>query len=134
MTTSTKSVPQKLLIKPGTTLWLSHPEQRHLLEPLPEGVREVAGPGEAATALIFVADAATARATLDAHRGELARPSALWVLYPKGNKADINRDTLWPIVGEHGLRPITQISVDDTWSALRFRPLKAGEPQFSGGR
>jgi hypothetical protein len=56
------------------------------------------------------------------------------VLYPKGNKADINRDSLWPIVGEHGLRPITQISVDDTWSALRFRPLREGESQFSGGR
>jgi hypothetical protein len=134
MTASTKSVAQKLLIKPGTALWLSHPEQRRLVEPLPEGVQEVAGPGKAATALIFVADAASARAALDAHRGELARPSALWVLYPKGNKADINRDTLWPILAEYGLRPISQVAVDETWSALRFRPLKEGEAQFTGGR
>jgi hypothetical protein len=58
----------------------------------------------------------------------------LWVAYPKGNRADINRDTLWPILAEHGLRPITQVAVDGVWSALRFRPLKEGEEQFAGGR
>jgi hypothetical protein len=32
------------------------------------------------------------------------------------------------------MRPITQVSVDDVWSALRFRALREGEPQFTGGR
>jgi hypothetical protein len=32
------------------------------------------------------------------------------------------------------MRPITQVAVDDVWSALRFRPLKEGEPPFTGGR
>jgi hypothetical protein len=41
---------------------------------------------------------------------------------------------LWPILGEHGLRPVTQVSIDQVWSALRFRPLKEGEAQFIGGR
>ncbi len=58
----------------------------------------------------------------------------MWVAYPKGNRTDINRDTVWPIVSEHGLRPIGQVALDDAWSALRFRPLKEGEAQFSGGR
>ena len=48
-------------------------------------------------------------------------------------KPDVNRDTLWPILGEHGMRPVSQVAIDDTWSALRFRPLKAGET-FGGGR
>ena len=28
------------------------------------------------------------------------------------------------------MRPITQVSLDETWSALRFRPLKPDEPLF----
>jgi len=58
----------------------------------------------------------------------------LWVAYPKGNKSDTDRDTLWPIVGEYGLKPNAQVAVDEVWSALRFRPPKEGEPPFTGGR
>ena len=25
----------------------------------------------------------------------------VWIAYPKGGRADINRDSLWPIVAEH---------------------------------
>jgi hypothetical protein len=57
-----------------------------------------------------------------------------WVAYPKANRADLNRDTLWPVLGEYGMRPISQVAVDEVWSALRFRPLKPGEPPFTGGR
>ncbi|HEV3505874.1 MAG TPA: hypothetical protein VHS79_08535 [Actinomycetes bacterium] len=42
--------------------------------------------------------------------------------------------TLWPILSELGLRPVTQVSIDQVWSALRFRPLRQGEAPFSGGR
>lgn len=31
------------------------------------------------------------------------------------------------------MRPISQVAVDDVWSALRFRPLKEGE-EFAGGQ
>jgi hypothetical protein len=53
---------------------------------------------------------------------------------PKANRADLNRDTLWPVLGEYGMRPVSQVAVDEVWSALRFRPLKPGEPPFTGGR
>ena len=43
-----------------------------------------------------------------------------------------NRDSLWPILAEHGMRPIAQIAVDEVWSALRFRALEEGEPAFTG--
>ena len=90
---SPKSVAEKLLIKPSTSVWSS-----------------------------------------DAHKDQLAAPSAFWVAYQKANRADINRDSLWPILAEYGMRPITQVSVDDVWSALRFRTLREGEPPFTGGR
>ncbi|MEV3981867.1 hypothetical protein [Nonomuraea sp. NPDC049758] len=129
-----KTVADKLLVKPATTVWVSDPAHRPLLGPLPEGAREAGSVKEADVALIFASDAAAARRLLDEHRDEITAPPVVWVAYPKGNKSDINRDTLWPIVGEYGLRPNGQVAVDETWSALRFRALKDGEPAFTGGR
>jgi hypothetical protein len=127
-----KTVADKLLIKPGGTVWIS--DDRHLprVGPLPEGAERVGDPREAAVAVLFAADAVTARRLLDEHRDALT--GTTWVAYPKGNKADINRDTLWPIVTEYGLRPNGQVALDEVWSALRFRPYKEGEAPFTGGR
>jgi hypothetical protein len=130
----TKTVAEKLLIKPNTALWLSHTGRRGLVEPLPEGVSLVDGLEQATTGLIFADDAGSLRELLAAHSNQLARPSTLWVAYPKANRTDINRDSLWPMLSEYGMRPIAQIALDETWSALRFRPLKDGEAPFAGGR
>jgi len=131
---SAKSTAEKLLIKPDTALWISDATHLSLIQPLPAGVRCVDGPEEAQTALIFVDAEATLREFLISFRDVLTRPATIWIAYPKGNRTDINRDTLWPIVAEYGLRPIGQVAVDDVWSALRFRPLKEGEAPFTGGR
>jgi hypothetical protein len=51
--------------------------------------------------------------------------SRLWFAYPKqssGVATDINRDRGWDALNEAGWRPVTQVAIDDTWSALRFRP------------
>lgn len=50
----------------------------------------------------------------------------LWCCYPKGTakiKTDLNRDRGWDIVTAAGWEGIAIVSIDDTWSALRFRPL-----------
>ncbi|GAA1690731.1 hypothetical protein GCM10009733_103680 [Nonomuraea maheshkhaliensis] len=129
-----KTVAAKLLVKPETTLWISDPAHRPLVEPLPEGARYTEELKEAGVAVFFAADAAAARRLLGERRAHLAEPAVVWVAYPKGNRSDINRDTLWPIVGEFGLRPNGQVAVDELWSALRFRPLREGEAPFTGGR
>jgi hypothetical protein len=52
--------------------------------------------------------------------------SILWLAYPKGTskiKTDINRDTIRVTGEEFGITTVTAISIDDTWSALRFRPI-----------
>jgi hypothetical protein len=49
----------------------------------------------------------------------------LWLSYPKQSSkvpTDINRDILWKIFPDSEWRPVTQISIDEIWSALRFRP------------
>lgn len=131
---STKTVAAKLLVKPDTTLWSSHVGRLALIGPLPAGVTVAGAPELATTALFFVDSEADLRELLATHGQRLAEPANLWFLYPKSGKADLNRDTLWPIVAVHGVRPITQVAVDETWSALRFRPLKEGEAPFNPGR
>jgi hypothetical protein len=49
----------------------------------------------------------------------------LWLCYPKQTsrnyRANINRDSLWELFKPTGFRPVSQIAIDDDWSALRFR-------------
>lgn len=76
-------------------------------------------------ALVFVTsteDLATSdlEAVLDLAR----RDGLTWVAYPKAGQlgTDLNRDSLAARLSQQGVRPVRQISVDDVWSALRFRP------------
>jgi len=49
-----------------------------------------------------------------------------WGCYPKGGgkiKSDIKRDTVWTAFQLVEMHAVTQVSIDDTWSALRARPL-----------
>lgn len=131
---SVKTVAQKLLLKPGTSVWLSHPDRVNLIEPLPEDVQLAPELEEASVGLVFTEDEASLRAILDAQKERLAQPNILWVAYPKANRIAVNRDSLWPILTEYGMRPNGQVAIDDVWSALRFRPIKEGEAPFTGGR
>jgi hypothetical protein len=47
-----------------------------------------------------------------------------WIAYPKAGQldTDLNRDVLWKLLDGKGVRPVRQVALDDTWSALRFRP------------
>ncbi|HSY62791.1 MAG TPA: hypothetical protein VK796_12995 [Cytophaga sp.] len=52
--------------------------------------------------------------------------SVLWFAYPKGTsgiKTDINRDILRITAEEYGITTVTAVSINDVWSALRFRPI-----------
>jgi hypothetical protein len=84
--------------------------------------------GSAATAagfiLAFVSDAAQI-AGLAPRLTALYRPGGhLWLAYPKRSgpiRTDISRDAGWePLLGS-GFLPVSQVAVDATWSALRFR-------------
>jgi hypothetical protein len=51
-----------------------------------------------------------------------------WACYPKGTgkiKSDIKRETVWIAFELIGLQAVSQIAIDDTWSALRARPKEA---------
>jgi len=50
------------------------------------------------------------------------------MVYPKGTsrryKTNINRDRGWETVTGTGFRPVSQVAIDEDWSALRFRNVK----------
>jgi hypothetical protein len=79
---------------------------------------------DAEALLVFVRD----RRTLSIHLSEIVASAAAdrltWVAYPKGGAlgTDLNRDSLAALLQEEGIRPVTQVAIDATWSALRFRP------------
>lgn len=85
-------------------------------------------------AVVVADDAASVRSVFDAQAGSLLGVPVVWILYPKANRTDINRDSLWQMIAPYGFRPITQVAVDDTWSALRFRPIRPDEAPFTGGQ
>ena len=47
-----------------------------------------------------------------------------WACYPKSSgkiKYNLNRNTVWDALGLIGLRPVTQVAIDEKWTALRGR-------------
>jgi hypothetical protein len=111
----------KLQIKPGhTVVVLSPPDDLEL------GLDLGSAPtSEADALLVFVRSAADLDTEEVAHVLEAARRDRLaWVAYPKGKRlgTDLDRDSLAALLSARGVRPVRQIALDDTWSALRFRP------------
>jgi hypothetical protein len=49
-----------------------------------------------------------------------------WLAYPKGGRmgTDLNRDIIWKHMLQKGVQAVRQVAIDDTWSALRFRPAR----------
>jgi hypothetical protein len=83
-----------------------------------------ADPGTADAVVAFARnqaelDSVAAPAVEAARRDKLA-----WIAYPKAGKlgTDLNRDILAALLTERGVQPVRQVAIDDTWSALRFRP------------
>ncbi len=122
------SVSDRLRIKAGMrVLTLSpFPGFSDLLDPLPPGVTvNTAADGLYDCVLLFV----RSRAETDQHSLTAARAvkpgGLLWTCYPKLTsklKADITRDHGWDMLTGAGWAGIAMISIDDTWSAMRWRP------------
>lgn len=123
-----KTIAEKLLIKPEEALSLvgAGPDERTVLGDLPDGVVEVA-PAEAAVSVTFVRTRDELLARFGTELPALSGARAVWFLYPKGGRADVNRDTIIREAGAFGWRPISNVAIDDVWSAVRVRPLADGE-------
>ena len=81
-------------------------------------------PGADSALLVFVVDAASLGNRIGKIASSALEDRLTWVAYPKGGQlgTDLNRDSLAALLLGKGVRPVTQIAIDATWSALRFRP------------
>ncbi len=112
---------KKLQLKPGTTLAVTGAPPDLDLD-LGDDVATT-GAQDAGAVLVFVsrrADLDSIGSFLDAARAD----RLAWIAYPKGGRldTDLNRDIVWELLSAQGIRPVRQIAIDETWSALRFRP------------
>lgn len=119
-----KSSAQKMHIKPGMSVALVNaPDGLALLLGLPEGALFGDAVAGASVVLGFGTTQAQAEELLAGIVAEAAPSAVIWFAYPKGSKAagyDISRDTLWPFAETLEFRPASMISIDATWSAMRF--------------
>ncbi|MFZ2362652.1 MAG: hypothetical protein WA040_25145 [Anaerolineae bacterium] len=71
----------------------------------------------------------TQQEQIDQAAGQIAQKvdgdALVWFAYPKGSskryRCDFNRDTGWQALGAAGFESVRQVSIDEDWSALRFR-------------
>jgi hypothetical protein len=76
--------------------------------------------------LVFVRDKKDVSMSVDQAISSLGSEGVLWFAYPKkssGIKTDINRDSGWSPLAKNKFVPVTQVAIDETWSALRFKPV-----------
>jgi hypothetical protein len=120
---------RKLLLKPGSSFLVVDAPKGYgeMLEAAAIDVRrsETADGRRYDLVQVFVRDQADlsrkAKPALESvHPGGI-----LWTTYPKQTgsiESDLNRDRVRELTAPFGWRTVTQISIDDTWSAMRLRP------------
>lgn len=76
-------------------------------------------------AMLFVQNIAELEQHAPAVLEAIKEDGKLWFCYPKKSsaiKTDINRDKGWDILTKAGYAGVSAVAINDTWSALRFRP------------
>ena len=118
---------KKLGIKPGQRVLILHPPHgyKSMLEPLPKGVQVMlGGAGPFDVVQCFLASRAEVEGRAPAALQAAAPDAFVWLCYPKKSskvKTDISRDVGWDCVREAGWQTVSIVSIDETWSAMRYR-------------
>ena len=121
---------KKLRIQPGQRILILNAPDGCLeeLEPLPDDVElKDSADGKFDFVHLFARNSAELERLGPVAIEVVKYDGVLWLSYPKRSskvETDLTRDKGWDIVTGAGLRPVTQISVNDIWSALRWRPVE----------
>jgi hypothetical protein len=119
---------RKLVIKPGDRMLVVNAPAGYLeaVTPLPEGASATDRFGQGFEVVqVFAADARELQTRLADGIKAVKRGGLLWVSYPKlsaGAGSDLSRDRVREAAQQRGWDTVSQVAVDDTWSALRIRP------------
>lgn len=136
-----KSAIDKLQLKPGAVVGLlGMPAE---LQPALAGLWERATVQTALTSAAPVTTVlafATRLPEVEALAAQLPQAPgdvAVWVAYPKASskkhRCEFTRDTGWAALGAAGFEPVSQVAIDDDWSALRFRRVEYIKSMTRGG-
>jgi hypothetical protein len=82
---------------------------------------------QADVVLLFAADRAQLDKVLPATLKKMSKDAILWLAYPKLTSklaADLSRDVIHALAPKLGLDTVSQIAVDDDWSALRLKQVR----------
>lgn len=123
-----KPLTQKLLIRPENQVLVRNAPDDfdQKLQPLPQNAQLfTTGKGPFDVVLQFVRD----KAEIDAYALDCLKlvpeHGVVWMVYPKRSQkiqTDINRDAGWDVLWQAGWSAISIVSIDEAWTALRFRP------------
>jgi hypothetical protein len=119
---SDKPVAERLQVKGDRHLAVLGASQS--LEKLIGAKTARADPAKADVILLFAPDRAHLLRNLPAVLKKAPAASILWVAYPKLTSpiaADLNRDEIRSLVPKFKLDTVSQIAIDDDWSALRLK-------------
>jgi len=112
----------KLQLKPGMTVVAVRAPEEIATELSAE--RETADARPADAVLVFAQNRDQLRAEAEPLVDAARRDALAWLAYPKGGQlgTDLNRDSVAGLLSAEGIRAVRQVAIDETWSALRFRP------------
>ena len=126
-----QSTIKKLGIKPGQKVLILNAPQAYVksLGVLPEGTSITEGKTPPGGQFDFVQYFAHSKAEVDQNTQAVVQAvkagGMLWFAYPKKTgriKTDLSRDVGWECVAQAGWIGVSLISIDDTWSSMRYRP------------
>lgn len=115
----------KLQLRPGQPVRAVNVPTGLLLDlEVGDDARAETGATAGAALLVFVRSGAELAVHEDVALASARADRLTWVAYPKAGRlgTDLNRDRLAAVLRAKGIQPVRQVSLDETWSALRFRP------------
>jgi hypothetical protein len=128
---------KKLGIKSNQRLLVLNAPAGYLdrLKPLPEGVSLAGIPeGIFDSVHLFVTNQAELERDFPGALKVVKPDGLLWIAYPKRSskiETDLTRDEGWAAVSQVGWEGVAMISVDEVWSAVRFKPAEPLQDQFA---
>lgn len=117
-------VADKLQLKPKSSVTILG-APRGLQTKLSDGIKRRRDAAQADAVLAFAAVAADLTGVAAPALAAAREDRLAWIAYPKAGQlgTDLNRDRLAIAARDHGVQPVRQVSIDEVWSALRFRPI-----------
>jgi predicted CoA-binding protein len=125
---SEKTVAAKLLLKPGHNVFpINSPEAyEQVIGHLPRGTRIVTEKSELPVDLVhmFATNKKELNKLIPKAIAAVRPDGLLWIAYPRVSTGtyDISREAVHEALHTQGWKPVTQISMDDVWTAIRGRP------------